>query len=312
MNHQITYRQVINRLETHHLPYSVLPLQQGAKIVITLIGARVLGPFLSDDSPSLGWLNSAFANEQAFADLVASGGTGLGGARWWIAPEVQYNVQDRFHFDETYAIQPAMDPGHYNLQENDPAERRLTQTAVLHAYNTASGAKTLEMALTLRPAQDPLHQTTRHAELLDGVTFAGYEESMVLSQPQPDGSMSAAWNLIQLNPGGMILIPASPQVEWHDYYEPVGSGQEIHTNHVRVHITGQRRYKMGYRAAHTFGRMAYFNTLDQDRAYLMVRSFTSNPAAYYIDEPGSLPGCRGDSIQVYNDSGALGGFGEME
>jgi hypothetical protein len=58
--------------------------------------------------------------------------------------------------------------------------------------------------------------------------------------------------------------------------------------------------------------MGYFNHLDDDRAYLVVRNYFNNPSAYYAEEPDHSLGCRGHSIHVYNDGGDFGGFGEME
>jgi hypothetical protein len=312
MTHPITYRQVLDCFDRHQLPYGVLELQHGARLVISVRGARLLGPFLSEDSPSLNWVHHAFATPSDFAALVESGSANFGGERWWIAPEVQYNIRERARFEQTYALQPAMDPGQYRLEQTGPAEWRLSQTARMQAFNLSAGIKDLDMQITLRSAADPLRRSAHYARLLDGVTYAGYEESMTFSEHQHDAIMSSAWNLIQLNPGGMILIPCSPHIEWQDYYEPVGDGQQIHPNHVRVQITGQRRYKMGYRAAYTFGRMGYFAPLDDQRAALLVRCFFNNPSTDYIDEPGPRIGSHGDSIQVYNDGGSLGGFGEME
>ena len=125
--------------------------------------------------------------------------------------------------------------------------------------------------------------------------------------------MSEAWSLIQLNPGGVMVIPASPRVEYTDYYEPVDDSlQTIFPDHVRLRITGDRQYKVGYKAAQVFGRLAYHNHLDDGQAYLIVRNFFNNPSAPYAEEPDHTPGCRGSSIHVYNDDGNAGGFGELE
>jgi hypothetical protein len=125
--------------------------------------------------------------------------------------------------------------------------------------------------------------------------------------------MSEAWSLVQLNPGGELLIPASPRLELTDYFQPVDEGlQTVYPNHVRLKITGDRQYKVGYKAAHVYGRLAYFNKIDDDQAYLIVRNFFNNPSAPYAEEPPLIPGRRGHSIHVYNDDGKSGGFGEME
>jgi hypothetical protein len=43
-----------------------------------------------------------------------------------------------------------------------------------------------------------------------------------------------------------------------------------------------------------------------------VRNFFNNPSTIYNEEPVERPGFFGDSVHVYNDSGALGGYGELE
>jgi hypothetical protein len=43
-----------------------------------------------------------------------------------------------------------------------------------------------------------------------------------------------------------------------------------------------------------------------------VRSFSTHPSSEYPEEPPDVPGRRGDVIQIYNDDGGFGDFGEME
>ena len=38
------------------------------------------------------------------------------------------------------------------------------------------------------------------------MVFAGYEQLMTLSEVEHDGPMSQTWNIIQLKPGGALLI----------------------------------------------------------------------------------------------------------
>jgi hypothetical protein len=110
----------------------------------------------------------------------------------------------------------------------------------------------------------------------------------------------------------MVVVPVSPRVELTEYLEPSDSSVERRHDHVRVHITGDRRYKVGIKAAHLFGRLAYLTRLDDGRACLIVRNYFNDPSTPYIEEPPQTPGRWGDSVHIYNDGGALGGFGELE
>jgi hypothetical protein len=111
---------------------------------------------------------------------------------------------------------------------------------------------------------------------------------------------------------GMVVVPVSPRVELTEYVEPSDSSVERRHDHERVHITGDRRFKVGIKAAHLFGRLAYLTRLDDGRACLIVRNYSNNHSTPYIEEPTQTPGRWGNSVHIYNDGGALGGFGELE
>jgi len=312
MGHKITYPQVIARLEENDLRYEEFALQNGVSIVISRRGGRVFGPFLSQDSESIFWINSAFAQPDSFKEFLNSGSWNLGGDRIWIAPEIQYSVRDRSDYWGSIHWPAQVDPGRYVLDQPKPGQWRLAQDITLEAYNLASGQKELYLERLIGRVKDPLRNLGDYQGLIDGVLFAGYEQVVSLSESKLDDIVSEAWSLVQLNPGGLLLIPASPCVEFTDYYAPIGDLHTIHSDHVRLKITGDRQYKVGYKAAHLFGRMGYFNHFDDGRAYLLVRNFFNNPSVPYAEEPDHAPGCRGHSIHVYNDSGDFGGFGEME
>jgi len=313
VNNEITLRQVIDRLEENQIPYGLLELQHGVTLVISQRGGRIFGPFLTAGSGSIFWTNGAFAEPGAFRAFLHSGSWNLGGDRIWIAPEIQYHVPDRSDFWGSVFWPAQVDPGNYALEQSGPAEWRLAQEMALQAYNLASGQKELHLERLIRPVDDPLRNLSDYQALSDGVLFAGYEQVVILSERKRDDIVSEAWSLTQLNPGGHMVIPCSPRLETTDYYQPVdGDLQTFHANHVRLRITGNRQYKVGYKAAHVFGRLAYHNHLADGHAYLIVRNFFNNPSAPYTEEPDHTPGRRGHSIHVYNDDGNAGGFGELE
>lgn len=316
MNNHITYRQISARLDENDLRYATLGLQNGVSVIISRRGGRIFGPFLppneSTEKESIFWINGVFAEPDAFESFLLSGDWNLGGERIWMAPEIQYSVHDRTDFWGTLDWPEQVDPGKYVLEQ--PAEDRclLSQDMTLEAYNIASGQKNLHLKRFVRPAEDPLRTLRNHDQLLDGVLFAGYEHVVSLSESETDEIMSEAWSLVQLNPGGILVIPASPRIASIDYYEPAGALETFHGDYVRLQITGRHQYKLGYKAAHVLGRIGYLNHLEDGRAYLIVRSFYNNPSRPYGEEPAHLPGWNGYSIHVYNDDGNAGGFGEME
>jgi hypothetical protein len=310
---KISYDQIVARLEENDLSYGELILQNDVSIIISRHGGRIFGPFLSEGGESIFWTNNAFARPEAFKEFLGSGSWNIGGDRMWIAPEIQYHVPDRSDFWGSVFWPEQVDPGTYSLEQPESGQWRLSQDMTLQAYNLASGQKELHLERLIRQVDDPLRNVTVYPELMDGVSFAGYEQVVTLSERMRDDILSEAWSLTQLNPSGVLLIPASPCVEYTDYYEPIdGEHQAIYPDHVRLQITGNRQYKVGYKSAHVFGRLAYYNHLDDGRAYLIVRNFFNNPSMPYAEEPDHSPGCRGHSIHVYNDDGKAGGFGELE
>jgi hypothetical protein len=315
MNNRITFHQVTERLGEHHIPYTVLRLQDNVAIVISQYGGRILGPFLSEEGESIYWVNSAFARRDSFDNLVASSEWNIGGERVWIGPEIQYFVRERREVMGTSeeVVQEQMDPGRHELDQPRPGQCRLCQGMTLDAYNLASGQKELHLERILRQADNPLAGLSIYHDIMDGVIYAGYEQVVTLTEAKLDDITSVAWNLIQLNPGGTILMPTAPGLEYVDYYEPIDQDfQATHSNYVSAKITGNRRYKVGYKAAHLFGRLAYLNHLMDEMYYLLIRTFFNNPSAAYLDEPAHSPGQNGASAYIYNDDGELGGFGELE
>jgi hypothetical protein len=318
MKHRITSDQIAARLEETGIPYATLSLQDDVSIVVSQRGGRILGPFLPlaetdvKGSASVFWINDVFAQPDLFHAFLNTGDWNLGGERIWMAPEIQYSIHDRTDYWGTLVWPPQVDPGDYTLERVGDDACRLSQEMTLEAHNIASGEKHLRLERTVRPAEDPLRTLRSYEDLVDGVIFAGYEHVVTLSEAATDDILSEAWSLVQLNPGGQLIIPASPRVGFVDYYEPVGTLQTIHPDHVRLQITGRHQYKLGYKAAHVTGRMGYVNRLEDGRLYLIVRSFYSNPSRPYGEEPGHLPGWNGYAIHVYNDDGNAGGFGEME
>ncbi len=313
MNSKITRSQLEASLQATDQAYAVVSLQNEVSLIVSRRGGRVFGPYLSADSESIFWTNSALAAPETFREFLASDDWNLGGERIWIAPEIQYMVKDRTDFWGTIQVPPAIDPGDYSLKQIGPEQCQFSMDCTLPVYNLTTGEKQLHVEKAIHPVDDPLRGLSEYKSLISGVTFAGYEQVVTLSESRLDGILSETWNLIQLNAGGQLIIPASPLIEYTDYYEPIDEDhQTLHTNHISLNITGRRRYKVGYKAVQTFGRLGYFNQLADDRAYLLVRNFFNNPAVPYAEEPWHTPGRRGHSIHVYNDGGMFGGFGELE
>ncbi len=312
MYSSLTRPHLEEALQAHRLAYGVLELQNGVTALITRRGGRVLGPFLRPGEGSLFWINPVWGDRAAFADFLEQGHWNLGGERLWLSPETQWLVSDRNDFWGTLRVPSAFDPGAWELDPLPEGGWRLRESIRLTAYNLARGDKELSIERRFRAVPDPLRYSGYADELLDGVLYAGYEQAVTLSESAHDDITAQIWTLIQLHAGGQIVVPCSRHVTLTDYNEPIDDAHRTVEEHcVRFRITGTRRYKVGLRAAHTFGRLGYLNR-DGERAYLLVRNYFNNPSSLYSEEPAHLPGARGDSIHIYNDGGMFGGFGELE
>ena len=129
MSLPITDNQVVARLKENNLACQTLALQNDSFILISQRGGRIFGPFLSPGSPSLLWINPAFAEPQAFQAFLNAGEWNLGGERVWIAPEVQYTFQDRNDPWGSYHLPDQMDPGQHlldHLPVQHPGENAVT------------------------------------------------------------------------------------------------------------------------------------------------------------------------------------------
>ena len=313
MTYSISSQQIIRRLQENRLRYALLPLQDDAFVIISERGGRVFGPFFTSESESIFWVNEAFADPDQFRSFLASGDWNIGGERVWIAPETQYLVRDRADFWGTIRIPEQMDPGVQLLSAVGEGCWKLSQDLLLDAYNFASGQKQLRLDKWFVPVDDPLRNLNVYAELIQDVLFAGYQQTVQLCETRQDEIMSETWNLIQVRSGGQILIPTTPQPEYSDYFAPIDDRHlTIEPWGMRLQISGRKQYKVGVQAAQTFGRLAYLNQWHEGQATLIVRNFFNNPSAPYAEEPAAQPHRRGRSIHIYNDDGALGGFGELE
>jgi len=306
----LTLAQVEHTLNTCDEPYTVMPLKGGITILILQRGGRIFA--FDSNGDSLYSVNTTLANPDDFSGFVRSKQWNLGGERIWIAPEIQYIIHDRFDFWNSHHLPPAIDPGNYQLTGNED-KIALSQKISLEAFNIANGTKDLSIKREIGAIDNPLRFLSQCDDLMSGLRYAGYQQTVHLKEENNTPMHSEAWNLVQLIPGGTLFIPAMSPVETAIYFGQADeSALSTKDGCIRIPITGNQQYKVGYKAAMMTGRMAYLKHTDDENGYLLIRSFDNNPAAVYTEEPPEEPDNRGFSVHVYNDDGKFGGFGEME
>ena len=161
---------------------------------------------------------------------------------------------------------------------------------------------------TLSKCENPLRCLPKERELMDGVDFGGFAQTI---EVKGAGTCIEPWSLLQVVPGGKIYIPMYAGEAGTDYYEPAAPFENVKDHYVVLDATGCNRYKVGYHAAAITGRLAYACKWN-GRSCLLVRSFPNEPSGFYEEEPPLQPGVRGFSVHVYNDGGPDHGFAEIE
>lgn len=310
MNNNVLNQDVLDRLEEQKIEYEVLDLHGGFKIIVTVRGGRILGPF-KETGESLLWLNKAFKNKDEFDALIKNNEWNIGGDRLWIAPELPFFCRKKIDFDNSYVVQPQMDPGNYQFEPWDGGVK-LSQDVDIPVFEMAFDTKQFNISKMITRANNPL-QYLDNVEM-DGVEFCGYEQDVEIEDVSPHAQMYLEpWFLTQINPGGSILIPYFGVFEYIDYYEPVDDTiQIVHENYVEVRVTGDRKFKTGYKSANTMGRAVYINRLVENQYYAIFRNFHNDPGNPYACAPWHDKSKKGCSMFVYNDDNNLGGFAEFE
>ena len=309
MNNRIKLCDVVARLNENKMPYEMLTLENNNKIVITQYGGRVLGPF-EGEGESLSWVNSAFADKQAFQAFIEENEWNLGGDRYWIAPEHPLFVKEREAFFDSYCVPQALDPGQYVISRQKDAVE-LCQTVITDVYESPIETKEFKISHRIISLKTPLRYLPETEKLKIG--FCGYEHEFTLEElSDPMYFGLEPWNLLQVNPGGKIIIPYTGKFAFVDYYEPVSEQElSVHEGYAELSVDGYRRYKAAFYAANTFGRSVYVNR-NEDGYYLIFKQYYNDPCNPYCSDPWDQPDKKGCSLSVYNDNGSNGGYAEFE
>ncbi len=232
------------RLAEQAVACEELEIAEGCRLVVTARGGCVLGPFWGEDGESLLRAAVSFESPEAFERSVARAGWDLGGERVRIAVE----GPEKPH---------AADSTAHHLSARG-AGVRVRQDLVLDAGNASTGRKHLSLERTIRPCADPLRSRRDGRALSRGTRYAGYEEEVTLLEASRDSVASQARVIARLSAGATLVVPTLGEVELRDTFEPAGPDrQSVEPGCVRLRLTGERRFGLGYRAACIWGRMGY-------------------------------------------------------
>ena len=309
-----TMNSLVRSLEAAGEPYVVLDDGRGARAVVVPRAGRVMGLFDAGGGNFL-WIPPALSTpEGAKALLHAAEWQNVGGDRTWIGPETGTRVPDLADPWGTITTPRSFDPGAYSLRlEGEMAHLRTKGRIQYFRPNTECG---FTVEKTLRLVANPLRRDLAECPEMGGLSYAGYEQvtRLQLIPPVRPGVCLCLWSLPVLPGGGDIIISTRYRARVRDFMEPTGEAHlTIEDRCVRFRLDGRERHKIGIKPGPLTGRMGYLRRLDGGDAWtLVVRNFFVDPSAEYVDVPWDDPADLGYVVEIYNNNGEGGEFGEME
>jgi len=289
-------------------------LPDGGHLLILPRGGRLLGLFPAASDANFLWTSPALATgESAAAYLARDGWANPGGDRTWLAPEVELFIADLERPGETYAVPEALDPGNWALTSADASEVSLAAEARLRLHRSLVEVG-VRMGKSFRAASNPLDGTPLAAS---GLQYAGYTQVTTLDvEPQPGADVRLGiWNLLQLPPPGVMLIPTQERVHPRLVFGAL-SPEELTTEAhlVRWGMGGDGvDAKIAIRAQGLTGRAGYVRKATQAGTLdLVVREFAVDPSGEYVDALWEQPHETGWAFQACCVRTGAERFNELE
>jgi hypothetical protein len=255
----------------------------GTRLLLLPYGARVLGLFSAEEENNFFWTNPALSEvEAARALFVSDGWHNTGGDRTWIAPEL-----DTFWTDATFAQywQPReLDMSDYAV-ERVGGGCQLSRGMTLHLARAARNVR-LRLTKWFGPAASPIRDQRSLAAVAGSVQYAGYTQRTALQSLAPETGEPPAvgiWNLIQLPPGGEMLVPLfAPSTPQKCFGNLPAASMILEDRLLRVKINFSGSHKIAVKAAVLCGRAGYVYG-SGERWSLVIRNFSVNPSGDYVD-----------------------------
>jgi hypothetical protein len=284
----------------------------GTRLLLLPYGARVLGLAAAENEENFFWSNPRLrAADTAQALFAQDGWHNTGGDRTWIAPELDTFFPEA---NSTRYWQPrALDMSDYEVERTGGGVQ-LSRRMTLRLSRTENSVD-LRLTKWFGPAANPLRYERDLAGLAP-VEYAGYTQRVAMESTDESSETPSAvgiWNLVQLPPGGEMLVPlysrATPQKCFGDM---PADHIAIDDHLLRIDADFSGSHKIAVKAASICGRLGYVRH-HGDRWTLVVRNCFPNPSGEYVDVQRHDPNDFGYAFQMCRvDEVDFGSFCEME
>ncbi len=234
-------------------------------------------------------------------------GWNIGGDRLWIAPERDWHWTDISSFDlDNYLVAEAIDPGSWQIAQQSASTLTVTQSfTVQHRRRPSFVHGTIQRHFDFNVEAQP-----RLPGLGDTVTWST-ADTLAVEDGTPGQGINL-WRILQVPVGGEMFVPAQGPVSFRLHFGDEARLVTASQAGVTAAITGDQIYKIGMGQESVANCIAYARPLTEDSLLVIARWFQVPSDATYLDTPMDQPDTPGDVIQIYNDNGVFGGFGELE
>ncbi|BBI32757.1 DUF6786 family protein [Cohnella abietis] len=293
--------------------YKLLRSGGVAAVVVLERGGRILGVYPDVEHENAVWTNPSLGEYKAAKRIYDQDNQwNTGGERTWFSPELEYHVE-KLGPPVNYTVQQVIDPGNYRFIGQESAQDQCSwqQEGIARLYRLQSGIH-FRISKSCRLVDDPIRLTDLGGA--GSYQYVGYESEINLETD--DGSNEfplSSWTILQVPAGGHAYVKTYGTAQPTDLFAPTGQSHlSVTDGVVRFNMDAKQAHKISLKSVQTTGRFGYFRRDENGCYYLIVRQIGVYPSSDYLDVPWSNPDDRGHCVQLYNDDGQIGSFGELE
>lgn len=281
----------------------------GSTVLVLPYGGRILGLFPPGSGRNFFWTHPALESvDSADAFYRSTEWHNSGGDRTWLSPEIDFFRPDYPSLD-TYFQPREFDPGAYELTTDNGKIVLRNSFSIVQSRSKERLA--LRITKHLGEALNPLRGLD--SSLYSSLEYAGFTLQTQLEVLESTGLPELnLWSLLQLPHGGDLIIPTFSRSSVMLLMGRIGADDlAVSDQFIRYKMHAKGEHKIGVSPLWVAGRVGYLYT-HVSGSSLVIRNFTVNPSAKYLDIPLDALDGTGAAVQACNVNSRLGAFSELE